>query len=202
MPNIVRVKVRIEGTTPLLMNRFHDEAAMNATSGTRGAQITQSRGTPQEIAEKKIYRDLQNKACIPQPNLLRCLVEGGYFHKAGKKQLTTKKSSILYACLDIEGATIPLKHKEPWRIDVRPIVIPSTAGRILCHRPIFDGWSLEFILLVDVGIIDVKLCRSIVDDAGQRIGLGDFRPSCKGPFGKFVVTLWAVQEIPLQEAAE
>jgi len=29
-----------------------------------------------------------------------------------------------------------------------------------------------------------------VDAAGKRIGLGDFRPDCKGPFGRFVVTKW------------
>ena len=26
--------------------------------------------------------------------------------------------------------------------------------------------------------------------AGKRVGLGDFRPACKGPFGKFVVVEW------------
>jgi hypothetical protein len=39
-------------------------------------------------------------------------------------------------------------------------------------------------------MIAPKLVREIVDAAGKRIGLGDFRPSCKGPFGKFVVTQW------------
>ena len=35
---------------------------------------------------------------------------------------------------------------------------------------------------------------SIVDDAGKRVGLGDFRPVCKGPFGKYVVVRWAEQQ--------
>jgi len=29
-----------------------------------------------------------------------------------------------------------------------------------------------------------------VDAAGKRIGLGDFRPQTKGPFGKYVITDW------------
>jgi len=29
-----------------------------------------------------------------------------------------------------------------------------------------------------------------VDDTGQRVGLLDFRPEKKGPFGRFVVTRW------------
>jgi hypothetical protein len=198
----MKIKVRIQGVTPLIMNRFHDEAAQNATAGTSGASTAQARGTPLEIAEKKLYLGLNGKPMIPQPNLLRCLVDGGYFHKAGKRQITTKKTSLLYAALDIEGAEIKLTHKEPWRVDTRAVVIPSTGGRILCHRPMFDDWQLDFVLEVDTTIINVKLLRQIVDDAGSRIGLGDFRPQCKGPYGRFKVTLW--QEIPvaLKEAAE
>jgi hypothetical protein len=30
----------------------------------------------------------------------------------------------------------------------------------------------------------------VIDAAGKRVGLGDFRPACKGPFGRFVVTNW------------
>ena len=39
-------------------------------------------------------------------------------------------------------------------------------------------------------MMPIKLAREIMDAAGKRIGLGDFRPDCKGPFGKFVVTKW------------
>ncbi len=34
------------------------------------------------------------------------------------------------------------------------------------------------------------LVRALVDDAGKKVGLGDYRPERKGPFGKFVVTKW------------
>jgi len=32
--------------------------------------------------------------------------------------------------------------------------------------------------------------RHIVDDAGSRVGLLDFRPERKGPFGRFIVIEW------------
>jgi hypothetical protein len=41
--------------------------------------------------------------------------------------------------------------------------------------------------------LGVKLLRSIVDAAGKRSGLGDFRPSTKGPFGKYVVSSWNIE---------
>jgi hypothetical protein len=72
----------------------------------------------------------------------------------------------------------------------RAVRIPSTGGRILCHRPCFHDWKLSFTLHVDTDMLSPNLLREIVDAAGKRIGLGDFRPDCKGPFGKFVVTNW------------
>lgn len=35
-----------------------------------------------------------------------------------------------------------------------------------------------------------KQVREIVDTAGRRIGLLDYRPETKGPFGRFMVTAW------------
>ena len=190
----MKLDISITGTTPLICNRFTDAAAESSSSGTRGSSAMADRGTPQEIAQSKLYVGLGGDFMIPQPNLMRCVVEGGRFHKAGKTQLTTSKSSHLYGCLDIEGAEIPLIHKQPWKVDTRAVRIPSTGGRILAHRPMFDDWELAFVVDLDTTICGAKVFRAIVDDAGKRIGLGDFRPATKGPYGKFVVTKWAEQE--------
>ncbi|MEK1931061.1 MAG: hypothetical protein AAAC47_15020, partial [Pararhizobium sp.] len=127
----MKIGISIEGITALLCNRFTDEAAEAATSGTRSSIATTDRGTPIEIAASKLYHGLDGEVVIPQPNLLRCLVEGGRFHKVGKSQVTTQKSSMLFSCVDVEGATIPIIHEQPWRVDTRPVRIPSTGGRIL-----------------------------------------------------------------------
>lgn len=188
-----RITVEIAGTTALICNRFTDESAASATNGSRPAAAAGSKGTPQEQAEPKLYVGHDGKPMIPQPNLMRCIVDGGSFFKAGKKQITTKRESMLYACLDIEGSEIGLKHKEAWRVDTRAVRIPATGGRILTHRPMFDDWKLKFTMVLDDSMLDPKLMREIVDAAGKRVGLGDFRPACKGPFGKFVVTSWKVE---------
>ncbi len=61
---------------------------------------------------------------------------------------------------------------------------------MMCHRPRLDQWSFSFTLDIDTTVFDPKLIRSVVDDAGKKIGLGDFRPQRKGPFGRFVVVEW------------
>ncbi|MBF0182673.1 MAG: hypothetical protein HQM03_21885 [Magnetococcales bacterium] len=195
-----RIEISIEGTTPLLCNKFTDAAQMASSSGTR-ASIVGDKGTPHEIATSKLYIGNSGTMMIPAPNLFRAIIDAGKFFKAGKSLITTQKSSLIPACISIEEIELPLEHKEPWTVDTRAVRIPSTGGRILAHRPSFNDWKLQFTLILDDGMITQKLLREILDAAGARIGLGDFRPACKGPFGRFVVTQWAVEEIDLKEAA-
>jgi hypothetical protein len=54
----------------------------------------------------------------------------------------------------------------------------------------FDDWKLFFHLVLDTTEMSSKMLREIVDAAGKKVGLADFRPLCKGPYGKFVVTHW------------
>jgi hypothetical protein len=197
----MEILIHATGITPLLLNKFTDEAAIMASGGTRGASAGAERKTPLDICESKLYRGLDGGLIIPQPNLLRSLVDGGRFHKVGKKQVTTKEESMMFACVDIEDAEIPLIHKAPWKVDTRPVVIPSTKGRILAHRPMFDDWRLEFTVQLDPSILGPGIFRKIVDDAGKRIGLGDFRPARKGPYGKYRVDHWQIVEQEVREAA-
>lgn len=195
------VNFTITGISPLIMNRFTDEAAEKATNGTRTSVLSGDKGSPREQAEKKLYRDENGTIGIPQPNLFRCIIDGGAFFKSGKSKITTQKSSLIPACVGIDGVLLPLKYRDDWQVDMRPVRIPSTGGRILAFRPIFYDWSLNAHAELDDEMIDAKLFRQILDAAGKRIGLGDFRPACKGPYGRFVVDKWEVKKERLQAVA-
>jgi hypothetical protein len=199
---MVDFTIRIEGISPLILNRFTDEAAMSATSGTRTAVVGNEKGSPKAQAEKKLYWSVDGETLIvPSPNVFACIIAGGAFHKAGKSKITTQKSSLIPACVAISEVEIPIISKEGWMVDTRAVRIPSTGGRILAHRPIFNDWQLSFTLELDDDFMSASLLRQIVDDAGKRVGLGDFRPACKGPFGRFVVTQWERAEAGLKKAA-
>lgn len=182
-------RVTIEGVKPLLCNRFTDKAQMSATSGDRQSAVGE-RGTPLEQAAEKLYIGHDEKPMIPQPNLFRCLIDAGVFYKIGKSKVTTQKTSMIPACVEIEELELLIEHKEPWTVDTRAVRIPATGGRILCHRPCFYDWRLTFTLKLDTEMLSAKMLREITDAAGKRIGLGDFRPATKGPFGRFVVVEW------------
>jgi len=197
------IKVTIEGTTPLLMNRFTDESAIKVSGGVSKVQLG-DKGTPREQAEKKLYADEDGVLNMPGPNLFRSIIDAGTFHKAGKSKITTQKSSLVPAgmsMLDMACViTSPDGSPAQWEVDSRSVVVPSTGGRIMAHRPRIDRWRLSFTLEVDTGMFSPAVVRMLVDDAGKRIGLGDYRPARKGPFGKFVVVEWVVDKKSIKAA--
>lgn len=180
------IKVAVSGTSPLLCSKFTDASSLaNGTSAT----FVGDKPSPKNQCDAKLYYG-DGKPVIPQPNLFRCLIDAGQFFKAGKSKITTQKSSLVPAAMSIEEIAIPIESKDGWTVDSRSVVIPSTGGRIMCHRPCFNDWTLTFTLQYDTDMFSEKLVRDIVDAAGKKIGLGDFRPSRKGPYGKFNVTKW------------
>lgn len=177
----MQLKIEISGITPLLMNRFN----IDDTNKKQDKNLT-----PREAAKKVCYENDEGRLFYPTNNIYACLIEAGKFHKDGKVKVTTARSSLIPTGVMIEGEYVFFKTPETWEVDSRATVIPSTGGRIVTHRPRLDKWSLEFRLLVDLKVFGVKFIRQLVDDAGQKVGLGDFRPARKGIFGRFCVTHW------------
>ena len=200
----MKVRVVIQGITPLLMNRFTETAEIQVTGGT-AVTFRGEKGTPREQAESKRYADQDGRLYIPGPNIFAAIIAGGAFHKAGRSKLTTHKTSLIPAGVMVDDLICPLIDGEgapitEWEVDSRSVVIPSTGGRIMCHRPRVDKWWSKFTLDVDTAMFTASLVRAVVDDAGKKIGLGDYRPARKGPFGRFVVSEWH-QEAEIKVAA-
>ena len=182
----MNIQATIEGRSPLLCNRYLDSAAGN---GTSAAIKTGAKGTPREQAAPKLYTDADGKPGVPGANVFAALISAGKFIKAGRKTLTTAKSSLVPAGLLVTELFCPLRPVQ-WEVDSRSVVIPATGGRIMCHRPRFDKWSLSFTIELDETLFAPEVARQLADEAGKKVGLGDFRPERRGPFGRFNVTQW------------
>jgi hypothetical protein len=197
---MIEIKCVIQGISPLLMNRFTDEAAMEATKGSRGSSKAKKKLSPLEDARSRLYLSEETKRpIIPGPCIFASIREAGKYFKIGRSQITTRDSSMVPGCLIIReiGCEILQKGAEKnggakWHVDTRPVRILSTGGGVNRHRPIFHEWGAEFHMILDDEIMDVDLLRELVDTAGKRLGLLDFRPQRKGPYGRFVVIHWEV----------
>ncbi|MFA5029932.1 MAG: hypothetical protein WC518_04360 [Patescibacteria group bacterium] len=202
------VRVKVEGVYPILMNPM--------TEATLDSLITGNRLPPtkdlafEEVASRKIYREggePDGAIGIPVENLCSCLVRAGREVKNGKKQISTAESTTLFSFLSIRGEFLPFTNDltrhgdgKGWVVDKRRGCLhdkgKSTAVGIL--RPKFPVWAFEFVMDLDLTEIDEGVVRKLVEVAGKKVGLGDFRPTCKGPFGRFQVVSWeeAKKEVP------
>jgi len=203
---MIRIACEIQGSSPLLMNRYTEAAAARTSAGSSSTITVSAKGTPRDQAESKLYLSVNQRPMIPGPNIFSAIMQAGRFHKAGKKQITTGTSSLVPAGIQVEEIECELQNpfntEVEWEVDSRAVVIPATRGRVMCHRPRFDGWKIGFTLVIDERMFDEAIVRLLVDDAGSKVGLGDFRPDRKGPFGCFMVVHWArLAETKLMYAA-
>lgn len=173
------VRVTIKGISPLLMNRFPLEP------------ITALEKKPkEEQAEIAAYRDPDTgELYIPGPAFQQALVNGGAFSK-GKGRASLIKTVAASVIVLTERASLGTTE---YVIDARPVVISATRGRIIRYRPRLDDWQATFLVQFDPDLITEAQLREVVDSAGSRVGLLDYRPACKGPFGRFMVVGWKME---------
>lgn len=199
---IVTLRVTLRGVSPLLMNKIDDATLLNLRRpGGKRAKTAERPELPRDEAATKVYLTKDGNPFIPTENLLSCLIAAGQFVRLdGKRQVSTAKSTTLPAFLSLEDELLPLLDAPHWETDIRPGRNPNGGEMVCLVRPRFDAWRFEVNATVDLDEISMVIVRQLFDVAGKRIGLGDFRPSRKGPFGKFEVLSW--EERSFSAAAE
>ncbi len=182
------ISVWLEGTNSIICNQFL-EAPPKSTG-----PIEVDRGTPREQAEPRAYRDKKGHFGFPGAGIARLLRESGASHK----QKSSRKSCkwIVPAAVLVMDDLLLLHEKnrktkiKDYEVDSRPVVIPSTKGRIMRHRPRFDVWTLPVQLRINTDVLPSAFIRQLLVEGGERIGLGDYRPGSGGPFGTFALVSW------------
>ena len=190
MANIKSGAATVEGIAPgILMHRFSEQA--EAEEEVRS--IRQDRGTSRERAEQAAYRTDDGNLYAPSTWFFRSIIEvGGYYKQRGSRK---SLKYILPAAILVPADIIPLvdldgKPIKDFEVDARPVVIPATKGRIMAYRPKIEVWRATIPMEVDTTIIDLDMAHQLLEDAGRRQGVGDFRPEKKGPFGRFKIVRW------------
>lgn len=191
---MVRIKARLEGIFALLMNPATEELLdqLDGGAATRKPKVTDE--SPKKKAEKKIIRNEKGQIGIPNEYLFSCLVEAGRFIKFDtRRSISTGEATLLPSFLTIEEQFFPFENQNgSWRPDRRRGILDSGGKKtaVCITRPRFDQWAFSVTLAVDEKEIALEKVRQLVEKAGTAIGLGDFRPSCRGPFGRFRVAEW------------
>ena len=175
-------EIEITGKKPLLMHNPVESMRVAAEWRLKGVSHP-----PEDVqAESGLYKNADGDICLPTLVLLGAIRTGAADKKIGGKGKATFKK-LVYSGLEIEPDDPKLTY-DKWYIDSRPVVIGK--ARVMANRPRFDKWSCVFrVRVVDPVFLEPtrqgpEYIKDILDNAGKRGGIGDFRPL----FGQFIVS--------------
>ncbi len=187
----IKVRVTCKGKSPMLMNPANEELLESLRSGVR-KQINKDRSAD-EMASEKVIRNSKGEIGIPIEYLLACLKGGGRLVKNGKKQISTATSTTIFALMEFEEMFLPFKNQEvEIKTDMRKGKLPKDGTAVCIVRPRIEEWEFDVTVTINPDEIDSSVIRKLFEEAGAKVGIGDFRPSCNGSFGRFMVSNWVV----------
>jgi len=176
-----KIDVEIRGLTPLLMNRLNPES-LKAKSRMR----MESYSTTEDAAKSAYIAKIDGKKqlYIPQEALYSMIINTAKQYRVRRVSL----ASLLAGTMRVEPEKVPL-GTDKYEVDERAVVIQRQ--RVLKGRAKLPKWDAKFQLVYDARRLPEgieKTLKEILEDAGTRMGLLDYRPQHKGWFGTFAVT--------------
>lgn len=170
------ISVLLKGKEPGIL--LHNPAGMQRKDSKRETQIP----SVEEEAEASCYRDEKGYLAFPADNVKTAMIITSSMYKVGK----TRISPFVAGSVFISPRMLSFGVKK-YQIDTRRAVVQKQG--ILRSRANLPEWELAFEMTVDddFPVEDLSVLRRILEEAGRRVGIGDFRPQKKGWFGKFSV---------------
>ena len=201
--NTVYVDVTLTGINPLLVHRFREQDEQ--PKATRTQKTKAVKDTREEaLLAANIGKDGVHYLSAFAISNAMTTTGGNHKQRSSRKSLRYLVPSAIR--IDAPDTTIPILVKgKPAKnkdivVDARPVVIPATKGRIMRYRPKYENWSMKFGMEVNTDLIDVDMAQQLLMEAGLQVGLGDFRPEKRGPFGTFRITQWS--EVPAKSQGD
>ena len=192
---MLRYHVVAGNISPMLMNPMTRRTLIMLRN--RGRKQVKTDWKPEDEARTKLFATPNGNLAIPATNLMASLVNAGRKVKHGKNQLSTAETSMVPALITIEqehlllnGNGTGVAFNPEWVADMRRGRNPKDKVAVCLVRPKFPHWGFECTILIDDSEIGEDTARKLFDQAGKFVGLGDFRPSTRGPFGRFKVLSW------------
>lgn len=208
-----RYLVSTSSLSPMLQNPMTNDILDQLLHGSAGRRKSTNKDTsPEELAKNRLCLGPNSEFGIPANYLFASLVAAGRHVIFDKKtKMSTAESSLVPAFLSIVpelinengDAFIPfIDQNEKYVVDKRKGNLKSGAGKgvaVAIVRPKFMKWAFDVKIDVDHDQVDIDKIEDLFKAAGRYAGIGDFRPSCKGQFGRFKVVKFAEIEQVLDQ---
>jgi hypothetical protein len=196
----VEVQATLTGATPLLLNAMPRDVLLELAGVVDKKAKTAEKATPEDVARCHLHLGPDGKPAIPSQMLYAAMINAGVFVRLdGKRQVSTKTETNLPGLMKLGFEPLPLylpgseERSERYEVDIQRGVNPNGGQAVAIIRPCFYQWEIRPLFTVDRRVFDLKKAYELVTIAGARMGLGDFRPNCRGVYGQFIITSWDVR---------
>jgi hypothetical protein len=207
------VKIRVEGTAPLIVNKFSAKAMEMMLSKQMGQTVARQPKAPEQLFEDALYRmpfdpgqgdtdpDMVTRYGFPAVAFKAAVVDAARYFKGSKITMTGLKqmifvrgegSDLLVPVMDGDGNyAVPRMRQDTVR--------NATGVADIRFRPEFSPWSVTIEVVFVPSQVDVNSVVALVDAAGMG-GVGEWRPASKesktGQYGTFLVPDQEVKQVP------
>lgn len=184
-------KIKIQGLTPYLQHRMDDQK-LEAWEKSRGQIMERPDISLEDLkrAEFHCYRNGNAKCFIPSDHLRGSFITAGSAVKAKVGGRSKSMKQVVAAMFMVTPDHIELPDFDT--IDKRSAVNRNVKARVIVIRPKWSTWSVEFELNVMSDTITKETVKEIIEYAGNFVGIGSFRPTNNGMFGRFEIKEFVV----------
>lgn len=178
-----KYKVELRSKTPYMQHRMDDQKLEEWEKNRK--LIIERDDVAKEDAMRAEFHSYQDEKgfYIPTEHIKGALIGAGAMVKAKVGNSKKSMKNIVAAMFFIDEEKIRLPKE--YEIDKRSAVNRNIKARVICIRPKWPKWNGTFTLSVDNDTITEATIKEIIEHAGNYIGIGSFRPTNNGMFGRF-----------------
>lgn len=181
------VSVTIEGVADLLLHRWNCEGVAEKSRAKKGSAQKKT-----DNLESYVWRDSDGIICLPGEYFRQAIITAAKYHQdprsPRKSAMDIFKAGVVSQTVLAPIVAAKARHgSKEWDYEDTRRVVVQRAG-VNRTRPAFRvGWraTIDLMTLTPEHIGETWL-RAVVSQAGQLVGMGDFRPT----FGRFHIVQW------------
>jgi hypothetical protein len=182
-----KYSITLQGLTPYMQHRMDDQKLEDWEKNRKGIierpDISQSDSLR---AEFHCYRNSDGQCFIPAEHFRQSFINAGAFVKSKVGNARKSMKNVVAAMFMVSPEEIILPNYDA--IDKRSGVNRNVKARIIVIRPKWNNWKITFTLLVDNDTITESTITEIINYSGSYVGIGSYRPTNNGYFGRFELT--------------
>ena len=179
-----KYSITVKGITPYMQCRM-DDAKLEDWEKNRKSIIERPEVSQADAirAEFHCYRNTGGQCFIPSEHFRNSFINAGSYVKSKVGNARKSMKNVVAAMFMISPEEITLPDYD--MIDKRSGVNRNVKARIIVIRPKWSNWKITFILLIDNDTITESTIKEIISYAGSYVGIGSYRPTSNGYFGRF-----------------